>query len=95
MNDAEVILVTDEIVQNLPSLKDTFFRLNHFKLLRGILNHFGISDHQLVYEVIRSPVSKKTKSATLSQHIPEQVVANLFNILEREGNAEQLGSALR
>ena len=33
--------------------------------------------------------------ATLAQFIPEQVVANLFHILEREGSPEQLSSALR
>ena len=33
--------------------------------------------------------------ATLAQFIPEQVVANLFNILEREGSHDQLSSALR
>ena len=99
ISDAEVLLVTDEIMREFESFRGSgyFFRLNHVNLLKGILNHFGISDHLLVHEVIRAAGinSKKVRMATLAQHIPEQVVANLFNILEREGSHDQLASALR
>lgn len=99
INDAEIIAVTEEIMAQFKSFKDSvyFFRINHVKLLKGILNHFGINDHELVHDTIRATgiVSKKARMEALSVQIPEQVVANLFNILEREGSPEQLSSALR
>ena len=100
-NDAEVILVTDQIMHSFASIRESgcFFRISHVNLLRGILNHFGIveEDHRLVHDTIRYSLgdSKKSRMATLAQFIPEQVVANLFNILEREGSPEQLASAFR
>ena len=74
ISDAEVILVTDEIMREFKSSRESqyFFRINHVNLLRGILNHFGIHDHQLVHDVIRSAsiTSKKARMAALAQHIP-------------------------
>jgi histidyl-tRNA synthetase len=78
--DAEVLVVTDEILQELNSFKDSgyFFRINHVGLLRGILNHFGIAedDHGLVHDAIRAGTeSKKARMATLAKvgNIPDQV----------------------
>ena len=102
VNDAEVLLVTDQVMHSFASISESgcFFRISHVNLLKGILNHFGIAkeDHRLVHDTIRHSVgneSKKFKMATLSQFIPDQVVANLFNVLEREGSPEQLLSAFR
>ena len=72
ISDAEVIVVTDEIMREFKSTRDSqyFFRINHIKLLRGIFNHFGINDHQLVHDVMRAAGinSKKARMAALSQH---------------------------
>ena len=103
VNDAEVLLVSDQIMHSFASIRESgcFFRINHVNLLKGILNHFGIApeDHRLVHDTIRHNnthnESKKVKMATLSQFINEQVVANLFFCLEKEGSPEQLASALR
>ena len=88
VNDAEVLLVTDQVMHSFASISESgcFFRISHVNLLKGILNHFGIAkeDHRLVHDTIRHSVgneSKKFKMATLSQFIPDQVVANLFNVL--------------
>eukprot|EP00093_Oithona_nana_P000710 00710.XXX_160_2861_1 [CDS] Oithona nana genome sequencing. len=103
VNDAEVLLVSDQIMHSFASIRESgcFFRINHVNLLKGILNHFGIApeDHRLVHDTIRhasaNNESKKVKMATLSQFINEQVVANLFFCLEKEGSPEQLASAFR
>ena len=64
------------------------------------MNHFGIdeSDHMLVLEAFRGrEESKKARMATLAQSasIPELVVANVFNMLEKEGDTDKLFSAFR
>ena len=67
-------MVTDEIMREFKSFRESqyFFRINHVNLLKGILNHFGINDHQLVHDVMRSAGinSKKARMAALAQHIP-------------------------
>ena len=76
ISDAEIIKVTEEIMQEFKSFRESdsgyFFRINHANLLKGILNHFSISDHQLVHDNIRAAgtISKKDRIAALSQHIP-------------------------
>ena len=83
ISDAEVIVVTDEIMREFKSTRDSqyFFRINHVKLLRGILNHFGINDHQLVHDVMRAAGinSKKARMAALSQHISGSLLYTLFS----------------
>ena len=66
------------------------------------MNHFGIDeeDHMLVLEAFRGGPgveSKKSRMATLAQSasIPELVVANVFNMLEKEGDTDKLFSAFR
>ena len=70
------------------------------RLFSGLMNHFGIdeADHMLVLEAFRGgPESKKARMATLAQSasIPELVVANVFNMLEKEGDTDKLFSAFR
>ena len=87
ISDAEVIVVTDEIMREFKSTRDSqyFFRINHVKLLRGILNHFGINDHQLVHDVMRAAGinSKKARMAALSQHISGLSIWHCLGVIQQ------------
>ncbi len=100
--DSEVLFVVDELLRELPGMDGSscYFRLNHMKLLQGILAYCGVPErlYSSVYGVIREG-DRWGKSQRIAQLVElglsEQCGTSLINYLENEGTAAHVGNLLR
>jgi len=100
--DAEILSVVSEVLADLSLANEAncFVRLNHTKLLSGLVINSGVPDElrERVYDVIREGAMwtrvQRTNQLT-SIGLAETTVSNLLSCLELEGSPAAVKSALR
>lgn len=92
MSDAELLYIVEEIINDLPYLKNKHFliRLNHTSLIKGILLHCGIKEkHMEVYNILQQVREGKLPKTQLQMYLTgfglsDSTIAMLFNLLNSE-----------
>lgn len=92
MHDAEVLYIVEEIINDLPYLKNKHFliRLNHTSLIKGILLHCGIKEkHTDVYNTLQQVREGKLQKTQLQMYLrgfglSDGTIATLLNLINSE-----------
>lgn len=89
MYDAEVLYLVQEIINDLPSLKNKHFliRLNHTSLIKAILLHCGIKEkHSEVYNIVQQVREGKLPKIQLQMYLTgfglsDNIITSLVNLI--------------